>query len=557
MKRFLHSFYLLFFLSFSTFLAAQPVNDNCVDAITIMVDEVVDFTTVDATDDGAYHPNCFGTNDSIPADVWFVWTAPADGGYNWSNCATADYDSRIAIYENATTCPPSDATLIGCNDDGPDLCTAATSTLSFVATEGSTYTFRMGGFSNDPAMPPSMGTGTVVLTALPDGPENNSCVNATPIDLGTDYTFANVGAFTDGPNHVDNATCFAFGFPTIEGDIWYTYTAGITGTVRWNTCGMINMDSRMAVYAPGSPCPPKNDDLYACNDDAGCPDFHSAVNFEVVEGETYLLRLGGFIDEFGNGTFELIEITPPVPPVNDNCAEATQAFVISEADADFGLFGAFEGTTLHGTAEGDFELPVCFGGNPGGDFSDVWYSFDNLTNDTIEIRFSPTTQDALFYVELYEDCGVPADTLIGGRCFRNESLVDSIHLITGLADVPTNYLLRVTTRLTTEIPGDFIIQFVGKDFVVSTKDQLDLNDLSIYPNPVNDRVQLNFSLTEPKDLSISLMNSLGSTVYSNGIQGLGSGEHTEEIDMSGLAPGIYFVSFNDGVRSRVEKIIKL
>ncbi len=546
----------LFVLFIGTSLMAQPANDNCADAVTIMLNEVVTYSTLMATTDGLT-TTCLGVNDSIPADVWFTWTAPSTGSFNWTNCGTSDFDSRMAVYANAAACPPTDAELVGCNDDGDTAaCPNFGSSISFPATMGTVYTMRLGGFQNNPDTLPTMGSGTAVITQLPDGPPNDFCSNAIPITLGEVTNFTNINGINDGPGHPGNSSCFAFGQPFVEGDVWYTYTADFDGTVIWETCGSINFDSRMVVYNPGVTCTPVQSDLYACNDDSGCPDYHSSLDFEVTNGNTYLMQIGGYTGSFGNGTFVLDKFDPPTPPDNDDCANADFAFVITPEEADMQMDGIFFGTTVNASSEADFAEPRCATFNPGGDFNDVWYVFNTAGNTELEIRFSPIILvDGAFYVDLYEVCGTQ-DSLLMGGCFTHEDGESVRDTITGLPATPTEYLMRVTTRLTSETPGDFFFQIVGNT-VSSIDDLAVVEGLTIAPNPTNDLANVDFSLTENKQLALTITNSVGAIVQHQSAQNYQAGNHRIELNMADLPSGIYFVSVNDGKAAKIEKLVKL
>jgi hypothetical protein len=161
-------------------LQAQPANDNCADAIAIEIDSVIAFTTITATANGpagANHESAFGDpNDSIPADIWYTFVAPMSGVVEWSNCGTADFDSRMAIYAVDAACDASDDNLVASNDDVTG-CDDNTSAVIFPVADGTTYVLRMGGFAND-TIPVTMGSGTVQLTIV-NGPQNDFCGNAT------------------------------------------------------------------------------------------------------------------------------------------------------------------------------------------------------------------------------------------------------------------------------------------------------------------------------------------------------------------------------------------
>ena len=71
------------------------------------------FTTIGATASGQ-DPNCGGNQD--PIDIWFAYTAPADGIATVDLCGST-YDTRLAVW-NACG-----GTALLCNDDD-DYCGA-------------------------------------------------------------------------------------------------------------------------------------------------------------------------------------------------------------------------------------------------------------------------------------------------------------------------------------------------------------------------------------------------------------------------------------------------
>ncbi|KAA3626506.1 MAG: hypothetical protein DWQ02_20390, partial [Bacteroidetes bacterium] len=215
-----------------TAYAQSPANDSCMNAIEVLIDTEIEFSTIGATHNGPDHENCFGTtNDSIPADVWYSFTAPITGEVGWSLCGTADFDTRISVYEAGAGCLPTDDDILQCNDDSPD-CSGNTSYLTFVVSEGETYLLRIGGYGDDTGTV-SEGSGSFIISELVGGPENNLCANAIPVFLGSGQEFSTIDATTDGPDHPDN-TCFGFNSLPADNDIWYTFTTDYSGFADWS-----------------------------------------------------------------------------------------------------------------------------------------------------------------------------------------------------------------------------------------------------------------------------------------------------------------------------------
>ncbi len=541
-------------------LYAQPANDNCEDAIAVTTDEQVDFSTIDATDDGPAHPDCASggtTPDSIFNDIWYTYTADFTGQAVWSLCdGSTDYDSKIAVYMAGASCPVTDDVLLLCNDDGPGLCDLASEAL-FDVVSGETYLLRIGGYGD--GGPGEEGSGSFTITEFIPAVPNDLCSNAEAIGLVEDFQFTNIDATTDGPEHPgDPNGCFGFNDPQAGSDIWYTYTPETDGYVQWSTCSSISFDSRLVVYGPNADCPPTADQLYACNDDGqGCASYSSSVNFSVQAGQTYLLRMGGFGGEQGQGTFNLVEIVPPVPPDNDDCAAPDSTYVISRDAAD--NFEDFtEGTTVNGTFTSiNFSFPPCLTNQNGGEFSDVWYKFNTLGNTELELRLNAVTEGAEFFVDLFMDCDNQLDTVsFPGACLGNsETEPFATTTVTGLPDEPVEMLLRVTTRLTDRLPGEFFFQIVG-DITTGTAEPAIVEELILFPNPTKGQVITSFNLVESSEVQASVLNLLGETLSSQYLGRLPAGKHIEPTDVSMLPNGIYFMRITANGQARTVKFVK-
>ncbi|MBM4112441.1 MAG: hypothetical protein FJ253_03555 [Phycisphaerae bacterium] len=129
--------------------------------------------------------------------------------------------------------------------------------------------------------------------------KNDECETATPIFDG-DTAFSTLGA-TDSDLPLPGECEKGSGLSLVR-DIWFTYEATCTGTATFSTCNQANYDTRLALYSDclGS--------FVACNDDGpGCAGFSSLMEAEVVCGETYYLRVGGFdgAAPFGSGTMSI------------------------------------------------------------------------------------------------------------------------------------------------------------------------------------------------------------------------------------------------------------
>lgn len=130
---------------------------------------------------------------------------------------------------------------------------------------------------------------------------NDPCRCSLDAAIGT-TGFSNVAATTDGPD--EPGVCEFFGQSQVYSDIWYCYTAECSGTVFVSLCGS-DYDTKIAVYA-GCACPTAA--AIACSDDdcgTGVGYVQSRVQMNVLEGERYLIRIGGYLNERGGGLLSI------------------------------------------------------------------------------------------------------------------------------------------------------------------------------------------------------------------------------------------------------------
>ncbi len=271
--------------------------DDCANATPISGQGTFAFDNSAATTDGPNHPACLAFGQpGIANDVWFCWTADADGLTTVQTCGLTGVDTKLAVYDGCGTCPPTDADLLDCNDDSCGL----QSVVSFTAVAGNTYLIRVGTFPGA-----SGGTGQIEITTQGGGGGGgggaDDCANAEPISGEGTFNFDNSSATTDGLPH---AGCLAFGTDQIENDVWFCWTATFDGDATVQTCGGTGVDTKIAAYDGCNVCPPTDAELLACNDDS-CG-LQSSITFPVVNGQSYLIRIGTFPGAApGAGTFQI------------------------------------------------------------------------------------------------------------------------------------------------------------------------------------------------------------------------------------------------------------
>ncbi|MCP3920411.1 MAG: VCBS repeat-containing protein [bacterium] len=133
------------------------------------------------------------------------------------------------------------------------------------------------------------------------GTGNDDCEEAVVITIG-ETSFVTLGASTDGPPHT---SCYLFGDDQVQSDVWFDFLAPCTGTWTVSTCGTADFDTKIALYE-GRDCPVDSFRLLNCEEDtAGCAIFTTTLSAQVIGGQWYKVRLGGYLGQTGVGTISV------------------------------------------------------------------------------------------------------------------------------------------------------------------------------------------------------------------------------------------------------------
>jgi len=140
-------------------------------------------------------------------------------------------------------------------------------------------------------------------------PTNNLCADAIAITCGSSVTQTTVNATTTG------APTFTCGTGPGAGGLWYTYT----GTGSNTTLSLCNStyDTKIQVFTGSCgvfTCVTGNDDFCSSR---------SQVTFAATSGVTYYVYVFGYSTNQGVFTLNVTCETPPTPPANDACENAT------------------------------------------------------------------------------------------------------------------------------------------------------------------------------------------------------------------------------------------
>ncbi|MGA1018053.1 MAG: hypothetical protein ACO3YY_08720, partial [Phycisphaerales bacterium] len=139
-----------------------PANNCPTTATVVESGDVLPFSTVNATP--VAPDGCEAYDPPLGPDVWYQFTAPANGTLVASTCDDADYDNKSRGYDIGDgNFDPADLPnlVVACNDDGAG-CSGFTSVLTMTVEANTTYLVAIGGYEF------LTGSGNVTFTFEPD-----------------------------------------------------------------------------------------------------------------------------------------------------------------------------------------------------------------------------------------------------------------------------------------------------------------------------------------------------------------------------------------------------
>lgn len=367
--------------------------------------------------------------------------------------------------------------------------------------------------------------------AAPPAPANDLPAGAIALTVEADLSC--VSGITGITNQsttdsgVTAPSCGSYGTPTERGDLWYTVVAPTGGAITFDVSNITVMTSVAGAFYSGT---------VGSLVEESCTELGSGWPWAIsglTPGETYYVRVW----DYGNdqtGTFDLCAGTPPPPPANDNCADASGINTLP--------FNSV-GDATSATNTGGFLAPSGCGSMNDG----VWYTFTTDAAGTIDIALTGVTGWDPEIAIYSGSCGTftCVDNADSNGSGSGESLTNisvdastqywiNIGYFSGTADSSEgSYTLDVSTSDTTT--------------VLSTDDNT-LQGFSLFPTVVKE--ELKFTSQNTVD-QITIFSLLGQKVFSSSPNSANS-----QVNLASLRAGIYIVKVKVGDKTGTYKIIK-
>lgn len=273
-------------------------NDSCSNAtaLTVGTDSSQNVVTGDnttATSSGELpNPTC---GNYVARDLWFTAQVPSSGILTIETNSSA-IDTAIEVYSGVC----GSLTQISCNDD-ISYPSNLNSRVEITNLPNTTVYVRVWSYNNE-----TSGSFTIVAYSTPT-PDNNDCLDATTLIVGSTNTENIVTATNEGATGTDpapNPNCDGYA----GGDVWFTATIPASGILNIETTSAGGItDTGVAVYTGSCGSLTQID----CDADSG-PGFFSVINLTGLPNTTVYIRVWEYQNN-NFGAFNIVAYSPSCP----------------------------------------------------------------------------------------------------------------------------------------------------------------------------------------------------------------------------------------------------
>lgn len=414
---------------------APPVNDNCSDAtpVTVNPDLLCGTVTAGVINYATPSPettNCSGDEDD---DVWFQFVATS----TVHAISLLNIVGQTGLYHSVyagNVC--GSLTQLYCN--------GGTQSVATNLTIGQTYKVRV---YTSTSLPLQISSFNVCIGTPPPPPSNDECANAmiVPVNTGENCVQTVPGTINWATASVQNgATCAG----TEDDDVWFEFVATSTKQ-RIELLNATGAQLYFTVYASNictaSPAP------LLCS--TATSNFVSGLTI----GSTYKIRVYSLSNISGQlATFDVCITTPPPPPANDNCENAT----VVPVNPGMECLQTMPGTIYSATASPQSQT-VCSGTED----DDVWFEFEatatshriqliNIVNGTTMLNYAVYEGDNCGTIALLY-CSTTSSSIADGLTIGTTYKV-RVYSSTATANQTSDFEICITTAPPTPVNDECV-----------------------------------------------------------------------------------------------------
>jgi hypothetical protein len=157
-------------------------------------------------------------------------------------------------------------------------------------------------------------------------------------------------------------------------------------------------------------------------------------------------------------------------------------------------------------------------------------SYTIATNDTISINIYNTLGISLVALR--------TDFVFSAGVYQDSLIMDNF---------PDGMYLILMKNKRKNLKNVRVIKAIGTNIQKSENN----SEVKIYPNPSKDILNVDFGTFETQKIKLNIIDNLGQVVYS-----LNNANPKEEIDLSFLASGVYYLRIESDDNQKIKKVIK-
>ena len=398
-------------------------------------------------------------------------------------------------------------------------------------------------------------------------PTNNNCTNA--IDLSSSLgqgadniinagTFDNTGATTGGDDPTTGFECFtepngSGSAPSLDNTLWFSITGDgneyfiqATSTDCAVNEGIPNNDTQIAIYTGtcGALIP------LACNEDfedAGTGNYPAALQLSTVVGETYYILVDGF-NFNGNLSegefcmfltqFEFIGCNDPT--VSGGIASSARMDICEGETINIAAEGALAPNEGAFTGFAWVVSTMDLEGNPDFVVNLNYLAGLNVTPELTPLSIAPSN-----YGSIFNPGTTYYFTLVAfGAATWNpnqQGLISQVNLDAACT------ILSNSVQINYFATADCPVAILHVDEAVL--------GMTVFPNPVQDLINLNINAAEYSEAIIMVSNLNGQIVQQQNVN-LANGENLFSLDVKAMPAGAYMVSIETDSHQSVTRFLK-
>jgi len=126
----------------------------------------------------------------------------------------------------------------------------------------------------------------------------------------------------------------------------------------------------------------------------------------------------------------------------------------------------------------------------------------------------------------------------------------------GTSDIQTSFFLDHTDDTWFYSTSTPVVRLNFDPILAVNENTMNVNAAKVYPNPTANWATVAFSLTNASEVQLNVTDMSGKEVFAKNLGNLTAGENSTDINMAGMASGVYYVQLHSNGSVVTKKVIK-